>query len=143
MTQCEIDDQHPTYPSASVLEISNHHPHPFRRRNFVAIHPRQEQVQVTTKICDNCKWSCTTLLSLCVAFINILASAYIASHSSGIITGFFAVAAITINILLCYGAIFSRKETIITWLVFYGLLSLILVSCFTPKHVKVTENPQI
>ena len=91
------------------------------------------------KSCNNaCKWSCTTLLTLSVAIVHILVSTSIASVSSDMTTILLAIAAITINVFLCYGAICSRKESLITWLAFYGILLFIAMSCITPTHLKVS-----
>ena len=124
---------------SAVEENINPNPNPSRRQNFARVNPRSDQAQINTKFCQGCKWSFTTLLTLCVAFIHILVSTYIASVSNDTTTIFFAVAAITVNIFLCYGAICSRKETLITWLAFYGILSFVAMSCLTPKHLKVEK----
>ena len=119
----------------------NSHPNASRRQNFVRMNPRQDQQhgqQIERKSCNNvCKWSCTTLLTLSVAIVHILVSTSIASVSSDMTTILLAIAAITINVFLCYGAICSRKESLITWLAFYGILLFIAMSCITPTHLKV------
>ena len=144
MNQYEGESRRPIYPPpiGGVQENPNNHPNPSRRQNFVRVNPRHDQqAQIQRKSCkEGCKWSCTTLLTLCVAFVHILVSTSIASVSNDMTTILFAVAAITINVFLCYGAIFSRKETLITWLAFYGILLFVAMSCITPKHLKVRNN---
>ena len=125
----EFAEQLPFGPLASYPNAS--------RRQQIQVITRQDQPQKITKSFNCINWNCTTLLTLSVACIHISASTYIASHSHDKITIFFAIAAITVNLLLCYGAIFSRRETLITWLAFYGILSFVAMSIFTPKNMKV------
>ena len=142
MNQYEVESRRAIYPPGGVQENPNSHPNPSRRQNFVRVNPRQDpQGQIQPKSCNNgCKWNCSTLLTLCVAFVHILVSTSIASVSSDMTIILFAIAAITINVFLCYGAICSRKESLITWLAFYGILLFIAMSCITPKHLKVRNN---
>ena len=111
---------------------SNHSNTP--RRQFVQVNVGEQgqNGKLKANLCDASNWNCTTFLTLTVAFIHITGSAYIASNSTNKVVISFAVAAITFNILLCYGVICSRKETLITWLAFYGILSFIAMSCFSP-----------
>ena len=85
---------------------------------------------------DGGKWTCTTILTLFVAFCHLLTSFYFAFHSVDNVAIFVSITAIAVNILLFYGAIYSRKETLIAWLTFYGILTVIAMSCFTPKNIK-------
>ena len=110
------------------------------RRQFVQVNIGEQSQNAKPKanFCDASNWNCTTFLTLTVAFIHITGSAYIASSSTNKVVISFAVAAITFNILLCYGVICSKKETLITWLAFYGILSFIAMSCFSPD-LKVSQ----
>ena len=110
------------------------------RRYPLENHTRQEAVQSTPRFCESRNWGCTTYLTLSVGFIHILASTYIVTHSSDNVAIFFSILAITVNILLCYGAIFSRKETLIVWLAFYGIIAFVAMSCLTPKNIKVKKK---
>ena len=104
------------------------------RRQFVEVNVPQDPLNASGwKFCDTSNWNCTTVLSLGVAVFHIGGSAYIALNSNNKVLISFAVTAITFNILLCYGIIWSRKETLITWLAFYGILSFIAMSCFSPE----------
>ena len=108
-----------------------------RRPPLETRNTRQEVIQSTPRFCESRNWGCTTYLTLSVGFIHILASTYIVTHSGDNVAIFFSILAITVNILLCYGAIFSRKETLIVWLAFYGIIAFVAMSCLTPKNIKV------
>ena len=110
------------------------------RRQHVQVIPRQDEPKTKRKICNSKDISCASILTLSVACSHISASTYVASQSNDELVIFFAFATITVNLLLCYGAIFSQKEIIITWLAFYGILSFVAMSCFTPKNMKVNHK---
>ena len=152
MSQYELDSPSPIYSTGAFQENPNSHLNPSRRLNFAQVNPRQDQrPQIQTKSCNGCSWSCNTLLMLCVAFVYILVSTCIASVNGDMTTILFAIAAIAINVFLCYGAICSRKQTLIATLAFYGFLLLMAASSsiryntkahpsITPKHLKVRNN---
>jgi hypothetical protein len=152
MSQYRVDPSSPIYSTGAFQENPNSHPNPSRRQNFSLVNPLQDQQpQIQTKSCNGCSWSCNTLLMLCVAFVYILVSTLIAFVNGDMTTILFAIVAITISVFLCYGAICSRKQTLIAWLVFYGILLLMAATSsiryntkahpsITPKHLKVRNN---
>ena len=98
----------------------------------------QDEARLKMENCDRSKCGCTTWLAFTVAFIHLSASIVVASLSNEIPTKSFATVAITVNILLCFGVVCCRKETVIIWFAFYGILSFVTISCLSPYSIKVT-----
>ena len=99
---------------------------------------RRNEVNIEAKPIKRIDCNCTSMLALTVAFIHLSAALLVAANSSDEVAQSFAVAAIIINVLLGYGAIFCRKELFIGWLAFYAIGGFMLMSSISPRNVKVT-----
>ena len=98
------------------------------------------EVQKSSGICD---CICPGFLATLVAILHFMASVLVASNTTNT-TGVqsFVVGALTINCLLCFVLIYRQKDTFLTWVAFYTIMCLILMSMLVgaakdKKSVKV------
>ena len=104
------------------------------RRQFVQVNISQDEIRSQNhKLFDTSNWTYTRILSMVVVLLHISLSAYIASNCEKKLVKVFAVIAFIFNILLWYGIVKYRKETMIAWLAFYGILAFIAMSCISPE----------
>ena len=104
------------------------------RRQFVQVNISQDEIsRQNPKLFDTSNWTYTRILSMVVVLLHISLSAYIASNCEKKLVKVFAVIALFFNILLWYGIVKYRKETMIAWLAFYGILAFIAMSCISPE----------
>ena len=104
------------------------------RRQFVQQNISQDEINSqNSKLFDTSNWTYTRILSMVVVLLHIFLSAYIALHCEKNLVKAFAVIALIFNLLLWYGIVRYRKDTIIAWLAFYGVLAFIAMSCVSPE----------
>ena len=96
---------------------------PGTKKQFIQVNKKHDPLNVPRwKFCDTSNWNSTTVLSLSVAFIHIGGTAFIALNSNRLTAICFAVIASAFSILLCYGVIWSKNDTLIKLSAFYGML---------------------
>ena len=104
------------------------------RRQFVQQNISQDEINSqNSKLFDTSNWTYTRILSMVVVLFHIVLSAYIAAYCEKKLVKAFAVIALIFNILLWYGIVKHRKDTIIAWLAFYGILAFVAMSCVSPE----------